>query len=86
MNTDKNVSDPLGFIGKEFRMKGFDVGRVQIRVIGNDNNLRMYEVRPLQNLTRPLTSGTTGMRVGSIEAFRMSPSMIQTRFQEILTN
>ncbi len=74
MNKSTNVSDPLGFIGKEFRMKGYD------------NNLRMYEVRPLQNLTRPLASGTTGMRVGSIEALRMSPSMIQTRFQEILTN
>jgi hypothetical protein len=79
MSAATNVSDPLGFIGKEFRMKGFDVGRVQIRVIGYDSNLRMY-------LTRPLASGTTGMRVGSIEALRMSPSMIQTRFQEILTN
>lgn len=79
MNKSTNVSDPLGFIGKEFRMKGFDLKRIKIRVIGYDSDLRMY-------LTRPLLRDTTGMRPGTIEALRMSPSMIQTRFQEIKLN
>lgn len=79
MSNSTKVTDPNGFIGKEFQMKGSDLKRVKIRVIGYDSDLRMY-------LTRPLASGTTGMRVGSIEALRMSPSMIQNRFQEILTN
>lgn len=79
MSNSTKVTDPNGFIGKEFQMRGFDLGRVKIRVIGYDSDLRMY-------LTRPLLRDTTGMRPGTIEALRMSPSMIQTRFQEIKLN